>query len=228
MLLQRKILGTVGIMSGIPSLPTYFVQSFTKMIQYNAEYLCGPNERIEYLFAQTSFHANARNGLVKEMRGDWLLQLDTDHLFEPDLLARLLLRIDKYNLDVVTGVYCYKEPPYSPVLYHHREDGLIAPLGDWDKDADIFEVDGAGAGCLLVKRQVFEKIIAETGEWPFDCLPGLTEDHSFFKRLKACGIKAYCVPSVEAHHVMPRALSLADYDRSQVVLGSPYTRDGAI
>lgn len=226
MRIQKNIIGTVGYLGGIQFIPEYFTWSWSNMVQYNAEFLTGPTERIHYDRALTSFHANARNDLVKRMKGDWLLQLDTDHLFEPDLLARLLLRMDKHGLDVVTGAYVYKEPPHAPVLYHHTEDGTIMPLGDWDRKADLFQIDGAGAGCLLVKRHVFEEVIRKTGEWPFDCRVGLTEDHSFFVRLKECGIKAYCVPSVEHHHVRPQALGLKDYDRSRVVLGTPYARDG--
>lgn len=228
MKVQKTILGTVGYMGGVPTVGEYFAWSLANMIQYNCEYLVGPNTGIYYDRALTSFHANARNDMVKRMRGDWLLQLDTDHLFEPDLLARLLLRMEKYGVDVVTGLYTYKEPPYAPVLYHFTEDKRIAPLGSWDKEADIFQVDSAGAGCLLAKRSVFEKILAQTGEWPFDCRLGLTEDHSFFVRLKECDIKAYCVPSVECHHVRPQALSIQDYDTRRIVLGSPYLRSGAI
>lgn len=227
MLKQKKILGTVGYLGGIPAIPEYFVWSWTNLVQYNAEALCGPTDTIYYDRATVSFHASARNDLVKRMKGDWLLQLDCDHLFEPDLLARLLLRLDKYDIDVLTGLYTYKAPPHAPVLFHTDADGVTRPMGGWDEKADIVEVDSAGAGCLLVKRSVFERIVRETHELPFDLRPKLTEDHSFFARLKECGIKAYCAPLVESHHVIPKALSLAhDYDRSLVQLGDPYTRSG--
>ena len=100
------------------------------------------------------------------------------------------------------------------------------PLGDWDQTQEIIQVDGAGAGCLLVKRHVYETIIRETGEFPFDIRPGLTEDHSLFVKLKQVGIPAYCAVKVEAHHVRPQALGIKDYDRSRVQLGEPYTREG--
>src|SRR6266404_6960629 len=128
MKIQKKILGTVAYMGGIPAIPEYFVWSWSNMVQFNCQYLEGPHERIHYDRALTSFHANARNDMVKRMKGEWLLQLDCDHLWEPDLLARLLLRMDKHNLDVVTGLYVYKEPPHAPVLYSHKEDGAIMPL----------------------------------------------------------------------------------------------------
>jgi hypothetical protein len=56
----------------------------------------------------------------------------------------------------------------------------------------------------------------------------LTEDHAFFSVLRELGIKAWCAPGIEVYHVRPQALSLADYDRAQVQLGTPYTREGAL
>jgi Glycosyltransferase like family 2 len=229
MLVKKRILGTCAYLGGVPSVGEYFCWSWSQLVAYNSAYVCGPNDQLHYDRALTSFHAAARNSLVKRMKGEFLFMLDTDHLFEPDLLARLLRILDTYaEVEVLTGVYTYKEPPYAPVLYHHTEDGRILPLGAWDQKAELLQVDGAGAGCLLVKRSVYETIVRETGEWPFDIKLGLTEDHSFFRRLKELGIPAYCAPKVECHHVRPQALGLKDYDRSRVQLGAPYTRQGAL
>src|SRR5882672_263436 len=198
MLSQRKCLGTVGYLGGLPSLIEDFAWSFIQLIQWNSEYICGPGEYIHYDRATKSEHAQARNYLVQHMRGDWLFQLDTDHVFEPDLLGRMLKVMDSYNLDVLTGLYLFREPPHSPVLFRwDAENARFPPIGSWDKDAELLEIGSAGAGCLLVKRAVFERIVAELKEWPFDVRPPHIEDHSFYLRLIELGVKAYCAPLIE-------------------------------
>src|SRR3990167_10526335 len=112
---QKECLGTIGIMSGIPFVHSEFMWSFAQMVQYNAEYLCGPNEFIHYVKPNTSNHAAARNSLKNQMLGDWLLMLDCDHIFDPDIAVRMLKVMDEYKVQVLTALYTMKEPPYAPV-----------------------------------------------------------------------------------------------------------------
>jgi hypothetical protein len=218
MLFHNRCLGTIAYLGGIPSLLEEFVWSFTQMVQYNTEALCGPGEYIHYDHSKISFHAAARNHLAEQMRGDWLLMLDTDHSFEPDICARMVDRMNVYGTDVLTGLYQYRHHPHSPVLYMKCGD-LFSPLASWRPvgDAmDLFCVDSAGAGCLLVKRKVFDRIRAELKESPFDIIHPLGEDHSFGKRLGKLDIKMYCDPRIECNHLAVRAISLKDYDRSAI------------
>jgi GT2 family glycosyltransferase len=145
------------------------------------------------------------------MQGDWLLMLDTDHVFEPDLCARLLKLANECEVDVITGLYQFKHGHHSPVLYRFQEPASC-PWGDWDREAKLFQVDGAGAGCLWVRRSVFQRLRAELGDGPFDITPPFGEDFSFFRRLATLGIPAYCAPAVECHHLRSAPVTLADYD----------------
>ena len=107
MLTRKKTIGTVGYMGGIMSLPEPFVWSWTQMIEFNREALCQEDEQIHYTRTKYSLHSAARNDLMEHMKGDWLLQLDTDMVFDPDFCARLVRVMHVYNLDIVTGVYPY-------------------------------------------------------------------------------------------------------------------------
>lgn len=221
MLLMNRCIGTVARMGGIPAILSEFVDSFADLIAWNAEYLCGPGEYVAYPKPPgVSVHDVARNLMAGSFKGDWLVMLDTDHQFSPDVVARLLNAAEATGCDVVTGLYQYRRPPHSPVLYRHRDDGLY-PLGDWDPAAAIIEVDSAGAGCLFVRRGVFDRIEAELDEKPFDRIRGYGEDHSFFLRLKKLGIKAVCDTRIECHHLQVRPLSMRDYDREAVELAEP-------
>jgi GT2 family glycosyltransferase len=186
------------------------------MIQYNAEHLCRPGEFIHYDRAKLSFHSTARDNLVSSMRGDWLLMLDCDHTFEPDILHRLLHRMTTHNVDVVTAVYTFKGGLHSPVLFTGDDN---QPIGNWEDGVDLIPCDSAGAGTLLVRRSVFDRIQTELKESPFAIEYPFGEDHSFFRRLRKLGIKAYFDPRIESHHLVTRRLSLADYDRKGAVVG---------
>jgi len=202
MIMRRKTLGTVGYMGGIMAIPEPFMWSWTQMLEFNREAMCQEDEQIHYVKAQQSLHSAARNELVSKLQGDWLLQLDTDMVFDPDFCARLVRIFEAYKLDILTGLYAYKSNPSIPTLYMFNEEtGRHEPIGNWDQNSDVFQVDSAGGGCLLVRRNVFEKIITDIKQSPFEMIPPYGEDHSFFMRARKCGFKAYCAWKVQAAHL---------------------------
>lgn len=211
MLLGRKPIGTVAYMGGVPTLPEPFVWSLANMIAWNAEYLVRENEYVHYDRATMSYHVAARNFLVDSFRGDWLLMLDTDLTFNPDLTGRLLKVIEQGQVDVVCGIYHFKHGSCSPVLYGLSNDRFL-PITKWDIPAEdyLLPIASAGAGCLMVKRNVFQRIKDELNVGPFDVEPPYSEDHSFFRRLKKLGIKAMCDPNVKCGHLKWYPVSMAD------------------
>lgn len=208
MLIGKQISGTVAIMAGVPAILEPFSWSYARLVEFNSEYLTTTKSRIHYIKAGYSDHAPARNDLVNRMQGDWLLQLDTDLEFAPDLLYRMLDRMARGNLDVLTGLYRYKDKPCTPVLYCW-DKGRLRPIGQPPR-SPIFEVAAAGGGCLLVRRRVFERIANELGEPPFDRVHPHSEDLSFFYRLRRLGIPAYCDQRIELGHLKSTGVQAPD------------------
>lgn len=201
-------------MAGVPAVLEPFAWSLVQLVQYSNESLCKPREYIHLDKSDSSFHATARNALAKRMLGEWLWMTDTDHSFEPDLLTRMVTLMNESNIDVLTGVYRYKNYPYLPVLFRFNEDATcchpIAAIGGTGGRAPLVEIDCAGAGCLLVRKRVFLRIWQELKEEPFDIKSPLSEDFSFFARLKKLGIKAYCAPNIESFHLQSKKISSSD------------------
>lgn len=220
----RKTIGTVAYLGGVMSLPEPFVHSWQQLLEYNYEYLINPDERIEYTRATVSYHSFARNSLVDSMKGDWLLQLDTDITFDPDILGRMLNFLNNSELngqpvDVMAGLYLYKGAPHPPVAYSwDAKKKAKTILGDWDDKGDLLQLRAAGAGCLLVHRRVFDRIRAELGVSPFtihvdeDGSP-LSEDHSFFEYCWKLKIPVYASPQIWVNHLTYKPLTEKDYDR---------------
>jgi len=216
MLNMTKYIGTVARMGGVPALLAPFVDSFIDMVLWNQQYLLDAGEHIHYPKPTgNSVQDLARNAIVESFEGEWLLMLDSDHSFEPDLVARLLNVAQQTGAEVVTGMYQYKMHPHSPVAYRTIGDGIF-PLVEWDRSATAMVVDSSGAGCLWVKRTVFDRIRDELHERPFARDGELSEDHSFFMRLAQLEIQTVCAPKVECHHLQVRALTLQDYDREWI------------
>lgn len=192
------------------TVKTKFLDSYTDLLLYSQIHLCQPGEYIHPLRGAYSWF-EARNDFVEDMLGDWLLQLDTDHCFAPDTLERLLRLAARHDAKVISAIYQYKMPPHNPVVGVWTPEGRVAPLLDWPRDLDILEVGVVGAGCLLVHRDVFNKIRRDLREQPFSIRKGLSEDYSFCQRCRDLAIPVYLAPKVQCHHVIDTVLSLRDY-----------------
>lgn len=227
---MKKCIGTVARQfSTAPA--EYFLNDWEKLILYNSEHVCGPNEYIHYTKGTVSYHELGRAQCVEDMRGDWLFMLDTDHMFAPDILDRLLFLKKKHNCLVISGIYQYKFPPHAPVANVWQspdpQDSRLNPILDWDRKAEIIPIGSVGAGVLLVDRKVFSAIQKDSGENPFGKINGLSEDYSFFYRLKKLGIVPYLAPKIQCHHVISVPLSVDDY--SNLSLGKTVsTENGKI
>ena len=150
----------------------------------------------------TSRNALATEAIQQEM--DYVFWLDSDMVFKPDTLARLFNTLKKYDLDMVTGLYFRRVPPYTPVLFDTLN---IDPETDecvWSEFKEIpakpFEVGGCGFGCVLMKTDVFFDVQSKFGNM-FAPIANNGEDVAFCWRARQCGFKIVCDPSVICGHV---------------------------
>lgn len=222
MLVNRKIVGTVGAMLGLPSVLSDWAWSFAKMVNFNSMYVCDQNTEINYIKSPHSFHAIARNEMAANAMGHWLFMLDCDHSFEPDLLFRMLNAMNKFDADVVSALYLHRSWPYSPTIWKWLPDRDYGHswLGDWPPN-EVLEVDCTGGGSLLIKLDVIKRIYDELGEDPFSTEEysrggrQTGEDFAFFRRLQKLGIKAICPTYIQCNHLMVKPLDYdKDYDRA--------------
>ncbi len=213
MLLGSKAIGTVAYMGGLPAVLESFAWSWGQMVQYNQEMLCTGTQYVHYDRAAISDHGPARNSLVSRFLGDWLIQMDTDHRFDPDIVARLVRTADEAGIDVLSAVYQMKNAPHVPVLFQWVGDGPkgLQPLATWPKEARVLQIGSAGAGCLFVRRSVFDRLtVANPTEGAFDKIGVFSEDHSFFKRCADAGIPCYAAMHIQANHL--RVVPVTDDD----------------
>lgn len=153
----------------------------------------------------------SRNALATaaiQSEADYVFWLDSDMVFQPDTLKRMLKTLQERDLDMLTGLYFRRVPPYSPVLFDKLEINGEGHLGEIACDFsefksipdDLFEVGACGFGCVLMKTDVFFDVQSKFGNM-FAPIGNNGEDVAFCWRARQCGYKIFCDPSVICGHV---------------------------
>ena len=134
-----------------------------------------------------------------ELGTDYLMCFDSDMIFQPDTLERLMA----HDKDIVSGLYFRRTGTYRPVIFDELDvkDGKAVHhnLDDYPKD-DIFKVKGIGFGCVLIKTEVLLDMIAAKGDW-FTPMYGMGEDLAFCMRANELGYDIWVDPTVKCGHV---------------------------
>lgn len=134
------------------------------------------------------------NAMVEGVEGDWLWMIGDDHVFNPDLLGRLL----EHDVDVVVPLCLKRTPPYQPVVYSHQNE-VGEYVGHFDlPEHGLVELHAAGTAGMLVRRRVLDAIadpVFETGPH------GLNEDLTFCAKVRAAGFRIWCDVDAPLGHI---------------------------
>ena len=149
----------------------------------------------------------SRNDLARraiEMDADFIFWLDSDMVFDPDVLERLMKHFNNPDVDMVTGIYYRRVPPFSPVLFKSLEfeDGKATKWEEYDdpQEDGLFEIAACGFGCVLMRTEVAMSVQGRFGNM-FAPIGDTGEDLAFRHRATECGFKIYCDPSFPLGHV---------------------------
>ena len=144
-----------------------------------------------------------RNEAVNEaIKGGFerVLWIGRDIVFTRDLLPRLSEDMDKTKSDFMAGLYFSHF--FGPEVYcsiSSRRDGpgiKTEVVRNYDPPKNrIFEVKGAGFGCVLTSVSLLKRMKDRAGE-PFTPMQGLTGELAFCWRVNQAGEKMYCDPTI--------------------------------
>ena len=193
---MKKSKVMVGLPSG-PSIPISFMLSYPNAVKLKSDH----GKPYLYNFRGTNA-ATARNACVYRMlKGNFthLFFMDSDMVFPKKTLQRLLDR----DVDIVGGFYVRKRKGFLPTAFlkGHRIGGKY--MTEWV--TDYREVEGIGTGCLLIKREVFEKVGVPWFEykWSGPLAPDghmVTEDLTFCDKAIDKGYKIWCDGTIRCGH----------------------------
>ena len=149
---------------------------------------------------------------AKKWQADYLLWLDTDMSFSPDIIARMLSRFEEEpELEAVTGLYTWKKPPFMPHVYNrlNKDTGKFVMAGGFPLN-EPFVVEATGYGCLMIK----------TSKYPDNMRPWFVmekndkeilygEDLYFFKKMHP--VNMICDPNISCLHFTENAVDITSY-----------------
>lgn len=118
-----------------------------------------------------------------------ILFIDSDMSFPPDTLKRLLA----HDKDIVTVEYSRRKLP---------PDSVTQPLEE-RSETELYKGKVIGAGCLLIKTSVFEKITKPWFNFGRDATGAVVigEDTWFARSAMDAGIDAWIDPTIKVGHV---------------------------
>lgn len=153
---------------------------------------------VTMFFPQNKPHDYNRNIIVKkflETDNEYLLMIDSDVVPISNVLE--MSDLDKGIMSAL--VRTYKDGDLIPVALKKVEGGykVWSPLSK-----GLNEVDAVGTGCLMIKREVFNKITKPYFRFRYNDEGFLIngEDFDFCDRVKEAGYKVYFNADYEAQH----------------------------
>ena len=188
------------IFVAVPSMdtvPAIFCQSLA-LLQRAGDTVIG--------FEVGSLVYNARNNLARQAvksEADWVLWLDSDMVFGPDLLQRMLKVCTENDIDFLTALCFRRKPPYTPTLFDRLEktDKGASYTALMSVPEGRFQVGGCGFAGVLMSMDVLLSVMAKFNGRMFEPIDGFGEDVAFCWRARQCGYDIWCDSDIELGHV---------------------------
>ena len=202
----------MNILIAVPSMesvPAVFAQSLAMLKKVG---------NCAVAFQVGSLVYESRNDLAKyavQSEADYVLWLDSDMMFEPELLEKMMATLQEKDLDILSGIYYRRRHPFSPVLMKKlsiAENNFCEyeNFNAYPEDG-IFEVEGIGFGCVLMKSDVLMDIKATYNDW-FSPFGRVGEDLSFCWRARQTGHKIFADPSIQLGHCGQQIITKEFYE----------------
>lgn len=148
---------------------------------------------------------------------DWLVQLDDDAVFPPDLIRRLL----SHNKEIVTTLAYQRKPPHLPCIFTLNEEGLHGVPMEGMERTGLRRVDASGFHCSLMSTKVIKKLRAagiKQYYGGFDNKVG--EDFAICHNLKKIDQPVYCDTDLISGHI-GEAIVVDDAYRAKWLASQP-------
>ena len=146
----------------------------------------------------------SRNRLLKkaiELNPDWVLSIDSDHVYSKTVLYLLIKR----DLDIIAAKY-YASGGVGydrrPLAMGRWKVGKFSLIRKSDEQSGLVEVDVVGFGFTLIKPSALKKIYEDGDNFMTpSATVHQTDDVLFCKRAKESGFKIYYDADITIGHI---------------------------
>jgi hypothetical protein len=141
--------------------------------------------QLQLITVKSSIVAEARNNaveLARSFKADFILFLDSDMIFPPTALFRLLL----HRKDIVGATYTKRVAPFEILGTQLAEQPTVL-------SGDLLEMQRIPTGCLLISMGVFDKLAKPHFRFDIDANGAIVgEDYVFCDRAREAGFRIWC------------------------------------
>lgn len=150
---------------------------------------------------------------------EWAFWMDSDMILEPRTIPLMMKWAKKLNAKMLTGIYYQRMGEHRPILWRKETKSKDGKYKRTTKDryschlvfpkqigGEPFRVDVAGFGCILMHRDVFDKL--EKPYFRFDFYEDeegrqleASEDFYFFTKAREAGLELWAVPELKCGHL---------------------------
>jgi len=131
-----------------------------------------------YLLNKNQPYDTAREVITRralEVGCKYIFHYDSDVLIPVNTIEVLIQWMEKFDLPILGGLYWAKKPQKMPAAWlkiaEHKDQNRcdFAPVDvkDYIETNSIVKTDVTGAGCLLIRRDVFEKLDKSNPNLPY-------------------------------------------------------------
>jgi hypothetical protein len=151
---------------------------------------------LQLITVKSSIVAQARNNgveLASNFKADYIFFLDSDMVFPPDALFRLLL----HRKDIVGATYTKRVAPFEILGTQLAQQPAVLT-------GDLLEMQRIPTGCLLIKMTVFDRLARPYFRFDVDASGAIVgEDYVFCDAAREAGFRIWCdaVMSREIGHI---------------------------
>ena len=137
-------------------------------------------------FDSSTILINQRENLIDnaiDMGTEWCLWLDSDMMFPPTTLLRLL----SHNEDIVACNYMKRSFPSKSVAFTDTTDWESWVPLEYSNSLEI--VEAVGMGCVLMKTEIFKQLTKPYFEYTYqsESQDWIGEDFTLFRKLNDLG-----------------------------------------
>ena len=154
------------------------------------------NDGFKMLFTNGHNPVLSRVSLIRaaalEPNVDYVLFMDSDHVYKAKHLYGLVDKMNEHNLDFLSAGYLVRGPCQTFAHGSFQEDGSFKQL-EKDQCKGLTECDVVGFGFYLFRHEFIKKIVDKHDKDLFnmDYADNSTEDVYFCRKMKADGYKIY-------------------------------------
>lgn len=195
---MRHNLPSMNVVIGIPTMGSVDTKTTESLFRLNRG-----NNKVALLTTEYSLIYDARERIIhkalENSATDYVLFIDSDIVFEPDTLLKLLKTARIYKDSIISGAYPYKYEKANVVGFDLY--GKEIPAVSSTKDNYIL-ASSIGMGMCLIPRKILEDIVKEyEGSGIFHPFSGMGEDISFCRRVTSNGYKIIVDRAITCGHV---------------------------